>query len=51
MELLLQSSETIQLSENTSKDGSGFASMLMPPLGISHSWQTDPAGILSVDEA
>lgn len=42
MELLFQSSETIQLSENTYTDGNNFASMLMPLLGISHSWQTEP---------
>ena len=42
MELLFQSSETIQLSEDTYIDGNSFASMLMPPLGISHSWQTEP---------
>lgn len=42
MELLFQSGETIQWSENTCTDKNSFASMLMPLLGISHSWQTEP---------
>lgn len=46
MELLFQSSETIQLSENTYIDGSSFANMLVPLLGISQSWQTDPGSNL-----